>query len=213
MSQARILSEGNEKGSTPPAGICRAICALKRGLTADVSHARTGVVLQISPRRRRPRCIAPCGGVARAGASPIAGRPARSWPYRVPAAVGPDMNARNHAAPTQLPAFAIPPIAPTRPRCACPQADALAGLRGPRAVLLPARWIGLPRRDVGSRRCVRPDGLRHPRWFRCSAEAQERCEEMDSMPLKHRQDWFVGEGGHVCHTAKYSAPRLDGRFR
>src|SRR6185295_9849714 len=56
-----VLSGQNEKGSTPPES--RAICMLKRGLAADVSGREGGGGPPDFPRHRRPRCIAPCGGV------------------------------------------------------------------------------------------------------------------------------------------------------
>jgi hypothetical protein len=67
-----------------------------------------------------------------------------------------------------------------------------------------ARWIRLPRRHMGSRRRVRPDRLRHPRGLRGAAEAQEPCEEMGAMLLKHRQDGGGGEGNLYVHAARHS---------
>jgi len=65
------LSGRNAKGSTPvDTNFFRRILALKRDVAANVSLFEDGVVLQIPPRRRRPRCVAPCGEVvstARAG--------------------------------------------------------------------------------------------------------------------------------------------------
>ena len=75
------------------------------------------------------------------------------------------------------------------------------------------RWIRLPRRHMGSRWRVRPDRLRHPRGLRGPAEAQAPCEEMGAILLKHRQDWFVGDGKLYMHAASHSVPHLDGRFR
>jgi hypothetical protein len=76
-----------------------------------------------------------------------------------------------------------------------------------------ARWIRLPRRHVGSRRRVRPDRRWHPRGFRGAAEAQEPCEKIGAMLLKHRQDGFGGEGELYVHGVMHSVPHLDGRFR
>ena len=75
------------------------------------------------------------------------------------------------------------------------------------------RWIRLPRRHMGSRWRVRPDRLRYPRGLRGPAEAQAPCEEMSAILLKHRQDWFVGDGNLYMHAASHSVPHLDGRFR
>ena len=63
MSQARFCLNGMKKVQRRARRIFRTICTLKRGLSADVSLARAGVVLKDFPRRQRPRCIAPCGGV------------------------------------------------------------------------------------------------------------------------------------------------------
>src|SRR6266404_7467298 len=49
MSQARFCLERKEKGSTRRDEFAGAICMLKRGLAADVSARRAGVVLQIFP--------------------------------------------------------------------------------------------------------------------------------------------------------------------
>ncbi len=54
MSQARFCLGGMKKVQRPetnlgPRRICRAICALKRGLALDVSAREGGVVLQIFP--------------------------------------------------------------------------------------------------------------------------------------------------------------------
>jgi hypothetical protein len=46
-----------------PGRIWRGICPLKRGSAADVSVRKGGGGPPDFPRRRRPRCIAPCGGV------------------------------------------------------------------------------------------------------------------------------------------------------
>ncbi len=68
-----------------------------------------------------------------------------------------------------------------------------------------ARRVRMPWRNVGSRRRVRPDRLRHPRGLRGAAEAQEPgrepCEEMDAMLLKCRQDGFAGEDNLYVHDA------------
>ena len=76
-----------------------------------------------------------------------------------------------------------------------------------------ARWIRLPRRHMGSRRRVRPDRRRYPRGLRGAAEAQEPCEEIGAMLLKHRQDGFGGESKLYMHGVMHSLPYLDGRFR
>ena len=77
MSQAKVLSGRNEKGSMRPRRIWRGICPLKRGSAADVSVRKGGGGPPDFPRRRRPRCIAPCGGVVW-----LAGRPATCLPCR-----------------------------------------------------------------------------------------------------------------------------------
>jgi hypothetical protein len=61
------------------ANFLRAIRALKRGLAAHVSVVRAGLVLQIFPRRQRPRRIAPCGGVVWAGPPPDQLEPFPLW--------------------------------------------------------------------------------------------------------------------------------------
>jgi hypothetical protein len=69
--------ETNLAGNLPAeTGSCgRRICSRRRGGSPDF------------PRRRRPRCIAPCGGVVG-----LSGRPATSLPCRrKPAATGTDM--------------------------------------------------------------------------------------------------------------------------
>ena len=63
MSQARNRSGPNEKGSTPPRDICRAVCRLKRRPCGGRSCQRGRGGPPDFPRHRRPRCIAPCGGV------------------------------------------------------------------------------------------------------------------------------------------------------
>jgi hypothetical protein len=67
-----------------------------------------------------------------------------------------------------------------------------------------ARGIRLPRRHMGSRRRVRPDRLRQPRGLRGAAEAQEPCDEMGAVLLKHRQDGFWGEGNQCVHGVTLS---------
>ena len=67
-----------------------------------------------------------------------------------------------------------------------------------------ARGIRLPRRHMGFRRRVRPDRLRHPRGLRGAAEAQEPCEEIGAVLLKHRQDGFWGEGNLCVHGVTLS---------
>jgi hypothetical protein len=62
MSQARFCLDG-EKKVQRRVRICRAICTLKRDLTVDVSAREGGRGPPDFPRRRRPRCIARCGGV------------------------------------------------------------------------------------------------------------------------------------------------------
>jgi hypothetical protein len=71
-------------------------------------------------------------------------------------------------------------------------------------LLFLARWIRLPRWHMGPRRRVRPDRLRHPRGLRGAAEAQEPCEEMGAMLLKHRQDGLGGEGNLNVHVVTHS---------
>ena len=61
MSQARICLALTKKVQRRPKQTCRAM-RLKRGLRRPYLF-EGGVVLQIFPRRRRPRRIAPCGGV------------------------------------------------------------------------------------------------------------------------------------------------------
>jgi len=73
------------------------------------------------------------------------------------------------------------------------------GLRFP--PLLLARRIRLPWRNVRPRRRVRPARLRRPGRLRRAAKAQVRCEEIDSMLLKHRQDGFVGGDNLYVHDA------------
>jgi len=92
-----------------------------------------------------------------------------------------------------------------RGRRAC-RGKAASGLRPPAsgARLFLARWIRLPRRHMGSRRCVRPDRRRHPRGLRSAVEAHEPCEEMGAKLLKHRQGGFVGNGGLYVHAARHS---------
>ena len=67
-----------------------------------------------------------------------------------------------------------------------------------------ARWIRLPRRHMGSRRRIGPDRLRHPRGLRSATEAQQPCEEIGAMLLKHRQDRFGGEGNLCVHVVMHS---------
>jgi hypothetical protein len=67
-----------------------------------------------------------------------------------------------------------------------------------------ARWIRLPRRHMGSRRRVRPDRRRHPRGLRGTAEAQQPCEKVGAILLKHRQDRFGGEGNLYVHVVMHS---------
>jgi hypothetical protein len=57
---------------------------------------------------------------------------------------------------------------------------------------------------MGSRGRVGPDRLRHPRGLRGAAEAQEPCEQMSTMLLKHRQDGFVRHGNMYVHAASHS---------
>jgi hypothetical protein len=57
---------------------------------------------------------------------------------------------------------------------------------------------------MGSRRRVRPDRLRHPRGLRGAAEAQQPCEKMGAMLLKHRQDGVGGEGSLYVHVVMHS---------
>ena len=71
-----------------------------------------------------------------------------------------------------------------------------------------ARGIRLPRRHMGSRRRIRPDQLRHPRGLRGAAEAQEPCEEIGAVLLKHRQDGFWGEGNLCVHGVTLSVRLL-----
>jgi hypothetical protein len=85
------------------------------------------------------------------------------------------------------------------------QRAAIAALRAQRVpvdagecrLLILTGRVGLARRNMGSRRRVRPDRLGHPRGFRCAAEAQEPCQEMGAMLLKRRQDGLAGEAGHL----------------
>jgi len=184
----RRIWRGNLPAETGSCG--RRICSRGRGGPPDF------------PRRRRPRCIAPCGGVVGRG-----GRPAPFLPCRrKPAATGTDINAGLHA----LRAFAakadlnlVGSIGGTANAGSCASA-AGARNRSLRLLFL-ARWIRLPWRHMGARRRVRPDRLRHPRGLRGAAEAQQPCEEIGAMLLKRQQDGFRGEGDLHMHVVMHSA--------
>lgn len=166
MSQARFCLDGMKKVQRRFKRICLMICALKRGPCSGRSCSRGRGGPPDFPRHRRPRCIAPCGGVVWLC---VAGRrPRRDFPPRFSA------------------------VASQARRLAC------------RPLFL-ARWIRLPRRNVGARRRrVRPDRLRHPGRLRGAAQAQKPCDEMDAMLRKQRRGGFVGDGNLYVHAARHS---------
>ena len=105
MSQARFCLDGVKKVQRPPRRIC-VFCMVKRGLAADVSAREGGGGPPDFPRHRRPRCIAPCGGVVwlRGGPAPIPGASDKA----ALAAYGVSMAARP-AGPAAAPARAPEP--------------------------------------------------------------------------------------------------------
>ena len=201
MSQARFCLDGMKKvqrrlGTNSPGnlpaetGPCgRRICSRGWGGPPDF------------PRRRRPRCIAPCGGVVWLRR----GRPATSLPCRRNACryrgrherrsscTAPSrpctpepcrIYRRNRDAGNGVSAAGVRDRAPAHVpiasrRAGPPLEDALVGKGRQRLAascrrrLFLARWIRLPRRHMGSRRRVRPDRRRHPRGLRSAAEAQQ----------------------------------------
>lgn len=75
-----------------------------------------------------------------------------------------------------------------------------------------ARRIGLARWNMGPRRRrIRPNRLRHPRRFGRAAEAQKRREEIGAKPLKHPQEWLVGEDNQCVHAASHRVRGLTER--
>ena len=63
MSQARFCLTGMKKVQRGQRRICRTICTLKRGPCGGRICSRGRGGPPDFPRHRRPRCIAPCGGV------------------------------------------------------------------------------------------------------------------------------------------------------
>jgi len=176
----RRIWRGNLPAETGPCG--RRICSRGRGGPPDF------------PRRRRPRCIAPCGGVVGRGA----GGPRHSCHAGASLPLqGPTCTARRRRhADLNL----VGSVGGTANAGSC----ASARDRGLRLLFL-ARWIRLPWRHMGARRRVRPDRLRHPRGLRGAAEAQQPCEEIGAMLLKRQQDGFRGEGDLHMHVVMHSA--------